>query len=94
MKIIGLGKVTKAEGVVTERRYILDVTEEEFDMITGIAGRPHVSGRYKPGREVNIAGIYQKVKNINEKHAEIKAAAIEVQADAAEIANSIPLSGD
>lgn len=92
MKILGTGKVTKVEGQVTERRYIVEITEDEADMITGIAGRPHISGRYKPGREVNIGEIYNKVKSINEKHAEIKAAAIELKSDAEDIENAIPLT--
>ena len=92
MKIIGLGKVTKDEsGKVTERRYVVEITEDEADMITGVAGRPHISGRYKPGKQVNITAIYDKVKAINEKHAEIKAAAIKLKSDADDIANALPL---
>jgi len=92
MKFIGIGKITKKDGKVTERRYIVDMTETEADMITGIAGRPHISGRYKPGRQVNIAAIYDKVKRINERHAEIIAGAKEIQADAADLENAIPLT--
>ncbi len=94
MKFLGVGKITKVDNVVTERRYIVEITETEADQITGVAGRPHISGRYKPGKSVNISVIYDKVKRINEKHAEIKAAAQELQSDAADIANSIPLTGD
>ncbi len=94
MKILGLGKVTKKDGVVTRRRYIVEITETEADMITGVAGKVHISGRYKPGGLVNVAAIYDKVKRINERHAEIKAAALELQSDAADMANAIPLTGD
>lgn len=90
MKILGVGKETKKGKVIT-RRYIVEITEDEADMITGIAGKPHISGRYKPGISVNITVIYNKVKNINEKHAEIKAAAEELRSDADDIANAIPL---
>ena len=93
MEILGLGKITKDQsGTVTERRYIVEITETEADMITGVAGRPHISGRYKPGRDINIATIYDKVKRINVSHAEIIAAAAEINADADDIANALPLT--
>lgn len=91
MKFLGLGKITKKNGVVTERKYVVEITEAEADMITGVAGRPHISGRYKPGKTVNVTAIYDKVKAINEKHDEIKAAMISVKASADDINNSIPL---
>lgn len=92
MKILGLGKVTKdKDGNVIERRYVIEVTEAETDMITGVAGRVHISGRYKPGVTVNITAIYEKVKKINVKHAEIKKAAIKLKSDADDIINAIPL---
>ena len=95
MEIIGLGKPVKDEqGVVIDKKYIVEITETEFDMITGIAGRPHISSRYKPGRDVNIANIYNKVKKINEKEAIIRSAAATVKASADSITNSIPLTGD
>lgn len=97
MKIIGLGeKIKDFDGIVgvTEQCYIVEVTEGEFDMITGIAGRPHISSRYKPGRDVNIAKIYDKVKKINEKEAVIKKALQAVKKGADEIDKSIPLTGD
>lgn len=94
MKFLGIGKVTKKDGVVTERRYIAELTEAEADMITGVAGRTHIAGRYKPGVMVNIAAIYDKVKRINERHAEIVAAAEEIKSDADDMANAIPLTGD
>lgn len=92
MKFLGLGKVTKdGQGKVVERRYVVELTEAEIDMITGVAGRPHISGRYKPGHEVNITAIYQKVKQINEKHAIIKSAVRAIKSGADDIDNSIPL---
>lgn len=95
MKFIGLGKVTKNnEGKVIERKYVVELTEAEADMITGVAGKPHISGRYKPGIEVNVTAIYQKVKSINEKYAEIKAAVAAVKTSADDIDNAIPLTGD
>lgn len=95
MEFLGIGKITKDDkGVVTERRYIVEMTEAEADMITGVAGKAHISGRYKPGVDVNIAVIYQKVKQINEKQDEIVAAAKELQSDAADMENAIPLTGE
>ena len=92
MKFIGVGKITKKDGVVTERKYVAELTEAEADMITGVAGRPHISGRYKPGITVNITAIYNKVKQINQKHDAIKAAVIAVKSHADDIDNSIPLT--
>ena len=92
MKILGTGKITKVDGVVTERRLIIDMSEEEADMFTGVAGREHMAGRYKPGIEINITAIYLKVKSINERYAEIIAGAKEIQSDAAEIENTLPLT--
>ncbi|KKN73171.1 hypothetical protein LCGC14_0403440 [marine sediment metagenome] len=93
MKFLGIGKVTKDDdGKVTERCYVAELTEAEADMITGVAGKPHISGRYKPGIEVNVTAVYQKVKRINEKYAEIKAAVIAVKTSADDIDNAIPLT--
>jgi len=92
MRFLGLGKITKDEqGKVAERLYVIEITEAEADMITGVAGKVHISGRYKPGNIANVAKIYDKVKKINEKYAEIKAAAAQVKLDADDIANAIPL---
>lgn len=93
MRFLGLGKVTKKDGEVIERCYIVDMTETEADMITGIAGRPHITGRYKPGKQVNIADIYNRVKHLNEKETKIKAAANETITNANEILNSFPIEG-
>lgn len=90
MKFLGIGKVNKLDANKTI--YIVRITEAEADMITGVAGKPHITGRYKPGMEVNIAKIYEKVKRINERHAEIKAAAVELQADAKDMETAIPLT--
>jgi len=92
MIFLGVGKIKKKDGKLTERAYIVEITETEADQITGVAGRPHIAGRYKAGVEVNITSIYKKVKRINEKHAKIKAAAIALQADAADMAKAIPLT--
>ena len=94
MKVLGIAKVTREQGVVTERRYIVEVTEDEADKITGVAGKPHAPNRYKPGMTINISKIYDKVKRINERHAEIVAAAIELKLDAEDIKNAIPLTED
>ena len=92
MEFIGTGKVTKDEdGNVIERILVVELTEAEVDMVTGVAGKPHIASRYKPGRKVNIAKIYNKVKRINESHVAIKAAAAKLKTDAGNIANSIPL---
>ncbi len=93
MKFIGIGKIKKDQnGKVAERKYIVEMTEVEADKITGVAGKPHISGRYKPGMQINISAIYDKVERINKRHTEIKAAAIELQADAADMVDAIPLT--
>ncbi len=90
MIFLGIGKVDKQD--TSKTKYIIEITEAEADMITGVAGKPHIASRYKPGVQVNLTAIYDKVKAINERHAEIVAGAKEVQADAAEIENAIPLT--
>ncbi len=90
MEILGIGKVDKQNANKTE--YIVRITEAEADMITGVAGKPHISGRYKPGVSVNISAIYKKVKSINESHAEIVAAAVEIKSDANDIEKALPLT--
>ncbi len=91
MLILGIGKKIK-EDLKEIQHYLIDVTEDEADMITGVAGKTHIQGTDKEGVRVNIASIYDKVKRINERHAEIKAAAVELQADAADLENAIPLT--
>ncbi len=92
MEILALGKITKKNGVVTERKYVVELTEAELDMITGVAGRPHISGRYKPDQLVNITTIYDKVKLINQRHAAIKAGVLTMKSSADDIDNAIPLT--
>ena len=91
MEILGLGKVTKTDGAVTEREYIANLAEKELDMITGVAGKVHISGRYKPGTVVDLSRIYRKGKLINQKIEQIKAAAAETKVNATEIQESFPL---
>ena len=89
MKFIGIGKKSTKAGKTI---LVAEFTEAEADMITGVAGRPHISGRYKPGIEVNIAKIYQKVKTINEKHDAIKQAVTTIKSRADDISNALPLT--
>lgn len=90
MRFIGTGKVDKT--TPSKTIYIVEITEDEADKTTGVAGKPHISGRYKPGVTVNISAIYDKVKAINERYAEIVAGAKEIQADALEIETKMPLT--
>ena len=90
MKILGVGKIDKRD--TNKTKYVAEITEAEADMITGVAGKPHISGRYKPDMSINISEIYLKVKSINERYAEIVAAAAEVKSDADDIAKAIPLT--
>lgn len=93
MQFRGIGKITKDDqGNVTETLYVVEMSEKEVDMVTGIAGKPHVASRYKPGRQVNIASIYEKVEKINNRHDAIIAAAAKVKTYADDIANAIPLT--
>ena len=92
MIILGIGKPIKDDqGNVTSKTYIVELTEGEFDQVTGIAGRPHIASRYKPGRDVNLADVYQRVKYLNEKEAEIKVAANNTIANANDILNAFPI---
>lgn len=90
MEFIGVGKVNKLD--TSKTKYVVEITEAEADMIAGVAGKPHIASRYKPGVTVNITAIYDKVKLINEKYAEIKAAVITVKSNADDIGNAIPLT--
>ena len=90
MEFLATGKINKQD--TSKTKYVVEITEAEADMITGVAGRPHIAGRYKPGVTVNITAIYDRVKLINEKYAEIKAAVITVKANADDIDNAIPLT--
>ena len=61
MKIMGLGK-PEPDG---EKTLIVVVTEDEFDMITGVKGKSKQASRYKAGVVVNVAEIYSDVDRIN-----------------------------
>jgi len=92
MKIIGAGKVAKDDqGKVIGREILVSMTEVEADQVTGIAGKPHIAGRYKPGRVINISGIYEKVERIIKKEATIKLAANQTKAHADDILNAFPI---
>lgn len=87
MKIIGIGK-PKASGVQV---LICELVEAEVDKITGIAGKPHAPHRYKAGAVINLSKIYNKVRHLNEKMAQILAAADATGVNAQEIKDSFPL---
>jgi hypothetical protein len=89
MEIIGLAKPDESGN----QNLICRLKEVEADKITGIAGKPHTPHRYKAGAVINLDRIYNKVKYLNEKMAEIIAAATETEVNAAEIKESFPLEG-
>lgn len=82
MKILGVGK---------NKAIIAELTEEEIDMITGVHGKPHISGRYKAGKDVNISKTYNKVDKINRKNSELKAAVQKIKSAADDIDNNLIL---
>lgn len=82
MNILGVGK---------DKSIIVELTEAEADMITGVAGKVHISGRYKAGKSVNVAEIYNKVDTINKKSVELKAAAVTIRDAVDTIENNIIL---
>ena len=57
MKILGLGKITKIDGAADDREYIVSVSEDEIDKITGVFGKTHIKGRYKPEMQIPISSI-------------------------------------
>jgi len=61
MEILGLGKPDSGG----EKSLIVAVTEDEFDMITGVKGKSKQASRYKAGVVVNVAEIYSDVDRIN-----------------------------
>lgn len=95
MKIIGKGKpVTDEQGKITEDVIIVEMTETEALQVTGVAGKPVISGRFKPGREVNIAEVYKKVEKINTNQTELIAAAESMIASATVIKNNSVLTDE
>ena len=94
MKIIGTGEtlIDEKNKKITYNQYIVLITEAEADMITGVAGLTHITGRYRPGVEVNVTDIYEKVKEINKSAAKIEEAVLAVKSHADDIANAIPLT--
>ncbi len=90
MEFLAIGKIDKQD--TSKTKYVVEITEAEADMITGVAGKVHISGRYKPGVQVNVTAIYEKVEQINEKSVEIVAAAEKLKTDADDIINAIPLT--
>lgn len=89
MIFVGIGKKSQVQG---ETILLVEMTEAEADMIAGVAGKPHISGRYKPGKNVNVTKIYNKVKQINEKHAQIINATNGIKTKADDIKNALPLT--
>lgn len=93
MKIIGKGKpVRNDQQVIIDQTIIVEITETEARKITGVDGKPQISGRFKPGREVNISPVYDKVAKINEKQTELIAAARAVKTSADDILANIVLT--
>lgn len=79
------------DGPNDRKQYHVMLTETEIDKITGIAGKPHQTGRYVRGMSLNISKIYNRVKTIVTNHAAIKAAMQETRTKAQEIDESLPL---
>jgi len=50
------------EKLPRKQAYIVEVTEDELDKLSGISKRPHISGRYKIGNEVKVALVYERLE--------------------------------
>ena len=75
----------------TAKRYQVILSEIEIDKITGIADKPHTTGRYLPGMTINISKIYNKVKRIAENFVVIKQRMAELKIKAQEVEDNLPL---
>ncbi len=79
------------DGPNDRKEYQVTLTEVEIDKITGIADKPHQTGRYRPGMKLNISAIYNKVKKIAENFTMIKLRMQETKIAAQEIDDNLPL---
>ena len=83
--------VAQAKKKGNQKQFIVKLSEIELDKVTGIAGRPHIEGRYKAGTIVNVGKTYDNVKHLNENIDAILQAAEETKTKAEEILTSFPL---
>lgn len=86
MEIVGRG-----QPVNEQKHYIVDMSEIEIDKILGVADKPHISGRYKPGQILSISKIYNKIKKLAANHIAIKAALQEIRTKTQESINELPI---
>ena len=85
MDIIGIGK---------DECIVCTMTLEEIERVAGVHGKPHISGRFKAGKEINISKVYDKVSKINEKQSELIQAANDVISAANDIKSNIVLTDE
>lgn len=81
----------KIIGISGNKGLIVEMSESEIMKVSGVAGKPVISGRFKPGRDVNISPIYDKVEKINTKNAELKTALAAIKTAASDMENSLIL---
>lgn len=72
---------------------IVEMSEDEAMKISGVDGKPIISGRFKRGREISISPVYKKVAEINTKEKELKKAMADIRSAADAIENSLNLEG-
>ena len=95
MKIIGKGEpVRNDQNEVIDQTILVEMTETEARKVTGVDGKPQIAGRFRPGRELGISGVYDSVAKINEKQAELRASLVSIKAAAADMENSLILTDE
>lgn len=71
--------------------YQVVMSENELDRVTGIAGKPHQTGRYTPGLIFNISRIYKRLSKVVKQINAIKLKMAETRAAAQAIEDSLPI---
>jgi hypothetical protein len=65
-------------GIIPEKgkpdKFLIEADEEELDLISGIAGTPHISDRYRVGTEIAPAEVYNRLKEFTNNREKFKQA--------------------
>ena len=79
------------DGPDGKRNYLVEMTEIEIDKVSGIANKPHNSGRYRAGKIINVSRTYSRLSKIVERMEEIKVNMQEVRQAAQLIEDNLPI---
>ena len=57
-----------------QEKFLVEATEAELEMITGIAGKPHISGRFEVDTEIAAAEVYKRLEEFTNNKEKLKEA--------------------